>query len=91
MSDAGVLGIATDGAWSVDAVKSIDPDRGLSPSVLCIELVRGVPNDERRTVSSVIPASRSPGVKNFFIISARTVGEASLIDFPLMIVTFWAP
>jgi hypothetical protein len=68
---------------------SVERERGLSVALACIACVRAVPlpNDVRRTVSSVRPASLSLGVKKFFISSARSVGEASLTDLPLIMVT----
>ena len=80
--------MATVGGFLPPPASSRESERGFSAGEFCIAVVRVAPKDDRRTVSSVKPASRSLGVRNFFINSARTVGEASLIDLPLMMVTF---
>lgn len=48
----------------------------------------GVLREARLAWSAVVAASRSPGVIKFFINSARSVGDAPLIERPLMYVTF---
>lgn len=88
--EAGVFGIATDVCLlsAVAPGNSIESDLGLASTVvLDIDCVRGVPNEDRRAASGLIPESRSVEDIKFFIISALSVGEAPLMDRPLMYVT----
>ena len=88
-NDAGVFGIATAAAVlrAYSPAVSRDSDLGF---VLVDEICTGVDlvmPAEDRLDSSSLRASRSAEEKNFFINSARRVGEAPLIEVPLMIVT----
>ena len=67
-----------------------------SDSDLCFGLVEGTcvvvdlvtPAEDRLSSSSVRASRCCAEVRNFFINSARVVGDAPLIEVPLMIVTF---
>ena len=85
-----MLGIATVAGLlrGYTPVVSRDSDLGFGRvEEICAVVERVMPADDRRSSSSV-RASRSAEEKNFFISSARVVGEAPLMDVPLMIVTF---
>ena len=91
-SDTGVLGIATEGGFlppSTPPAKSVDRDRCFSAEFCCMAVVRAVPSEDRRMVSSVKPASRSAGVKNLCSISLLTLGEGSSTILPLWLARFW--
>jgi hypothetical protein len=85
-----VLGIATAAGLLrlyVPAVSS-DSDLGfglVEGACAAVDLVMPV---EDRLSSSSVRASRSADEKNFFMSSARVVGDAPLMEVPLMIVTF---
>ena len=85
-----MLGIATVGPPCTCCVptNSSESDLGrvfdVDPGVSCGPAAF---DDERRVPSSV-RASRSVEEKNFFINSARSVGDAPLMDLPLTMVTF---
>jgi hypothetical protein len=85
-----VLGIATAAGLLrlyIPAVSS-DSDLGfglVEGACAAVDLVMPV---EDRLSSSSVRASRSADEKNFFMSSARVVGDAPLMEVPLMIVTF---
>jgi len=85
-----VLGIATAAGLLrlyIPAVSS-DSDLGfglVEGACAAVDLVTPV---EDRLSSSSVRASRSADEKNFFMSSARVVGDAPLMEVPLMIVTF---
>jgi hypothetical protein len=85
-----VLGIATAAGLLrlyIPAVSS-DSDLGfglVEGACAAVDLVMPV---EDRLCSSSVRASRSADEKNFFMSSARVVGDAPLMEVPLMIVTF---
>ena len=85
-----MLGIATAAGLLrlyIPAVSS-DSDLGfglVEGACAAVDLVMPV---EDRLSSSSVRASRSADEKNFFMSSARVVGDAPLMEVPLMIVTF---
>ena len=89
-NDTGVLGIATAAGLLRVYIPAVSNDSDLGFGLVeatCAVVERVMPAEDRLSSSSV-RASRSADEKNFFMSSARVVGDAPLMEVPLMIVTF---
>jgi hypothetical protein len=85
-----VLGIATAAGLLRLYIPAVSSDSDLGFGLVegaCAAVDLVMPVEDRRSSSSV-RASRSADEKNFFMSSARVVGDAPLMEVPLMIVTF---